>query len=69
MFEFCQIPFVEARLSSSSHFNHGLETGESRDVSGVLLISTPDTDTKILQFKILDKDVKVFAPGTSSAVL
>ena len=64
-----QLVNLVSSLSSCHVSVRGLETGESRDVSGVLLISTPDTDTKILQFKILDKDVKVFAPGTSSAVL
>ena len=47
----------------------GLETGLSRDVSGVLSIQTLQGHTQTLHFKVLDKDVKVFAPGTSSAVL
>merc|ERR1719495_2493482 len=46
----------------------GLETGLSRDVSGVLSIQTLQGQTQTLHFKVLDKDVKVFAPGTSSAV-
>ena len=47
----------------------GLETGLSKDVSGVLEISTLDSDTKTLQFKLQDKDVRIFAPGMSKAVL
>jgi len=62
------LPLV-SRLSSLHLGVSGLETGLSKDVSGVLEISTLDSDTKTLQFKLLDKDVRIFAPGTSSAVL
>ena len=58
-----------AALSTLQISINSLETGQSRDVSGIMLISTHQTDPKMLQFKVLDKDVKVFAPGTSSAVL
>ena len=47
----------------------GLETGLSRDVSGVLSLLPPDGQSQTLHFKIMDKDVKMFGPGTSSAVL
>jgi len=47
----------------------GLYTGQSRDVSGVLSLLAPPAPAQTFHFKIMDKDVKMFAPGTSSAVL
>ena len=55
---------AELQLSVS-----GLETGLSRDVSGVLALHTRPGLAQTLHFKVTDKDVKMFAPGTSSAVL
>ena len=46
----------------------GLHTGQSRDVSGVLTVNTGG-DQRTSQFRVEDKNVKIFAPGTSSAVL
>ena len=51
-----------------------LKTGYSKEISGEMCIlrRTPkhsSTILKRLHFKLLDKDVKFFAPGTSSAVL
>ena len=62
------VPLV-TRLASLHLSVSGLETGLSKDVSGVLNISTPESDTRTLHFKFVDKDVKIFARGTSSAVL
>jgi len=52
----------------------GLQTGQSRDVSGVLTVQSKgadveDWDKRTFQFRLEDKNVKIFAPGTSSAVL
>ena len=62
------LPLV-TRLGSLHLGVSGLETGLSKDVSRVLEISTLDSDTKTLQFKLLDKVVRIFALGTSRAVL
>ena len=52
----------------------GLLTGQSRDVSGVLTLQDRGVEgeergQRIFQFRVEDKNVKIFAPGTSSAVL
>ena len=47
----------------------GLSTGLSRDVSGTIRLKCQNSQDKCLQFKLLEKDVKVFALGTSQNVL
>ena len=47
----------------------GLQTGLSRDVSGVITFNFKDKDDIKLQYKTFDKEVKIFAPGTCKAVL
>eukprot|EP00090_Calanus_glacialis_P015899 TRINITY_DN25013_c0_g1_i1.p1 TRINITY_DN25013_c0_g1~~TRINITY_DN25013_c0_g1_i1.p1 ORF type:complete len:244 (-),score=84.27 TRINITY_DN25013_c0_g1_i1:67-798(-) len=52
----------------------GLQTGQSRDVSGVLTMQDRGAEgqkggQRTFQFRVEDKNVKIFAPGTSSAVL
>ena len=64
-----QLVHLVSRCGSLNISVHGLETGLSKDVSGVMDIVVPGQHTRSLQFKILDKDVKVFALGTCTAVL
>merc|ERR1712179_552425 len=49
----------------------GLVTGQSRDVSGVITMQDRKERgvNRTFQFRVEDKTVKIFAPGTSSAVL
>jgi len=49
----------------------GLVTGQSRDVSGVLTMQDRKGGgvNRTFQFRVEDKNVRIFAPGTSSAVL
>jgi len=59
---------------STIHFNISpLKTGYSRELSGQIEMTRYKDVTKCieqhLQYKLLDKDVKFIAPGTSSAVL
>lgn len=46
-----------------------LTTGQSRDVSGCLTVKTGDTPRRNLQFQFEERGVRIFAPGTSAAVL
>ena len=51
-----------------------LATGYSKDLHGELIVTRLNSsqtipEKKRLHFKVLDKDMKLFAPGTSSAVL
>jgi len=62
------------RLSAVNVSVKGLKTGQSRDVSGCLRIEVLQMDrgdfcTRDYQFWVEDRNVKVFAPGTSAAVL
>ena len=45
----------------------GLQTGQSRDVSGVITIK--EKRRRTFHYRLDDKTVKIFPPGTSSAVL
>ena len=58
-----------SRVSMLNIYVQGLSTGLSRDVSGTMHLKCQTNKDKSLQFKLLEKDVKVFAPGTSQAVL
>jgi len=49
----------------------GLVTGQSRDVSGVITMQDRKERgvNRVFQYRVEDKNVRIFAPGTSSAVL
>ena len=49
----------------------GLVTGQSRDVTGVITMQDRKERgvNRTFQLRVEDKNVKIFAPGTSSAVL
>lgn len=49
----------------------GLQTGRSKDLSGTLNVrwNIPPFSVQQYQFKRFDRGIKMFAPGTSSAVL
>ena len=64
-----QLASLVRRLADLTMSVSGLQTGVSKDVSGLLSLHTRAGTSQTLQFKITDKDVKMFAPGTSSAVL
>ena len=64
-----QLASLVRRLADLTMSVSGLQTGVSKDVSGLLSLHTRASTSQTLQFKITDKDVKMFAPGTSSAVL
>lgn len=61
------------RMSLINFHLQDLETGKSRDVSGHLSVThrrkTGDVSLREFQFRLEDKNVKVFPPGTSGAVL
>jgi len=63
------IVHLVSRASMLNIYVEGLSTGLSRDVSGTIHLRCQKNPDKRLQFKLLEKDVKVFAPGTSQAVL
>ena len=64
-----QLASLVRRLGDLTLSVSGLQTGVSKEVSGLLSLHTRTGQSQTLQFKITDKDVKMFAPGTSSAVL
>ena len=64
-----QLVSLVRRLGDLAMSVSGLQTGVSKEVSGLLSLQTRTGLSQTLQFKITDKDVKMFAPGTSSAVL
>jgi len=61
------------RTADLSFLIEDLKTGRSKDVSGYLCIATRDENgafsRKDLQYRLEERTVKVFAPGTSGAVL
>ena len=61
------------RTADLSFLIEDLKTGRSKDVSGNLCIATRDENgafsRKDLQYRLEERTVKVFAPGTSGAVL
>jgi len=59
---------------ASLHVNaQALRTGYSKDLSGEMQVynfkNPYATSKKVLHFKLMDRDMRTFAPGTSSAVL
>ena len=64
-----QLASLVRRLGDLNMSVSGLQTGVSKEVSGLLSLHTRTGSSQTLQFKITEKDVKMFAPGTSSAVL
>ena len=64
-----QLASLVRRLGDLTMSVSGLQTGVSKEVSGLLSLHTRRGESQTLQFKISDKDVKMFAPGSSSAVL
>merc|ERR1712058_199966 len=63
------IVHLVSRASILNIYVEGLSTGLSRDVSGTIRLKCQNSQDKSLQFKLLEKDVKVFALGTSQNVL
>jgi len=63
------IVHLVSRVSMLNIYVEGLSTGLSRDVSGTIRLKCQNNQDKSLQFKLLEKDVKVFALGTSQNVL
>lgn len=47
----------------------GLATGQSRDVTGGLVVRADQGEGRKYQFLLEDRGVRIFAPGTSAAVL
>ena len=46
-----------------------LQSGYSNELSGDMTITRHQCLSKLLHFKLMDKDVKFYAPGTSSVIL